>query len=174
MGNLLIEPEKYMSKDKTYYIICQSGARSARTVDALTKQGFDVVNVSNGTLSKLVGGLRLSPGTYSQIRLIPVDNSIALTASAKSQSASYNNEVDYVDSTSVSHLLPLEILAPENGFSFVGELKVPLGGGGPLPIASGSSNLGSSNRASSGPTILNFALNFNAATDIALFQYTGV
>ena len=48
MGNLLIEPEKYMSKDKTYYLMCRSGARSARTVDALTKQGFDVVNVSGG------------------------------------------------------------------------------------------------------------------------------
>ena len=48
MGNLLSDPDKYMSKDKTYYIMCQSGARSARTVGALAKQGFDVVNVSGG------------------------------------------------------------------------------------------------------------------------------
>ena len=48
MGNLLSDPDKYMSKDKTYYLMCRSGARSARTVEALTKQGFDVVNVSGG------------------------------------------------------------------------------------------------------------------------------
>ena len=48
MGNLLSNPDKYMSKDKTYFIMCQSGARSARTTGALANQGFDVVNVSGG------------------------------------------------------------------------------------------------------------------------------
>ena len=129
----------------------------------------DLVSVSNGTLGKLVGGLRLSPGTYSQVRLIPVDNSVALTDSAKALSASYNNEVDYVDSGSVSHQLPLEILAPDVGIGIAGDLKVSLGGG-PLPIAAGTSGTGNSTQTSSGPTILNFALNFNATSDIALFQ----
>jgi len=48
MGTLLAAPEKYMAKDKTYYIICQSGGRSAQTVSALAKQGYDVINVSGG------------------------------------------------------------------------------------------------------------------------------
>lgn len=48
MGNLLNTPEKYMNKDKTYYIMCQSGGRSSRTCSMLSKQGFDVVNVSGG------------------------------------------------------------------------------------------------------------------------------
>jgi rhodanese-related sulfurtransferase len=48
MGDLLSDPDKYMSKDKTYYLVCQSGARSTRTVEALRKQGFDVVNVTGG------------------------------------------------------------------------------------------------------------------------------
>lgn len=48
MGNLLAAPEQYITKDKTYYIICQSGARSAHTVSALSKQGYDVINVSGG------------------------------------------------------------------------------------------------------------------------------
>jgi len=48
MGDLLAAPEKYMAKDKTYYIVCQSGGRSARTAGALAKMGYDVVNVSGG------------------------------------------------------------------------------------------------------------------------------
>jgi rhodanese-related sulfurtransferase len=48
MGNLLTSPEKYLVKDKTYYIMCQSGARSGRTTKALEKQGFNVINVAGG------------------------------------------------------------------------------------------------------------------------------
>lgn len=48
MGDLLSEPEKYMSKDKTYYILCQSGARSDRTSKMLTKQGYIAINVVGG------------------------------------------------------------------------------------------------------------------------------
>lgn len=48
MGTLLSNPEKYLMKDKTYYIMCQSGARSGSTTRALTKQGFQVINVSGG------------------------------------------------------------------------------------------------------------------------------
>lgn len=48
MGNLISEPDKYLNKDKTYYIMCQSGGRSGRACNMLTRQGFDVVNVSGG------------------------------------------------------------------------------------------------------------------------------
>ncbi len=48
MGNLLNEPKKYLNMEDTYYIICQSGARSSRACSILTKQGFDVINVSGG------------------------------------------------------------------------------------------------------------------------------
>lgn len=48
MGNLISEPDRYLRKDKTYYIMCQSGARSSRTCNVLTKQGYDVINVSGG------------------------------------------------------------------------------------------------------------------------------
>ena len=48
MGDLLSEPEKYVSKDKTYYILCQSGGRSARTSGSLAKIGYKVINVSGG------------------------------------------------------------------------------------------------------------------------------
>ncbi len=48
MQNLMSNPDKYLIKDKTYYIMCQSGARSSRTVNYLKKQGYDVVNVIGG------------------------------------------------------------------------------------------------------------------------------
>lgn len=48
MGKLLASPEKYMVRDKTYYIMCQSGGRSAGAVRVLTKQGYSVINVAGG------------------------------------------------------------------------------------------------------------------------------
>lgn len=48
MENLLYAPDKYLIKNKTYYIMCQSGGRSGNTCRALTKQGFDVINVAGG------------------------------------------------------------------------------------------------------------------------------
>lgn len=48
MGELLGEPEKYLDKSKEYYIMCQSGGRSARACSALTSQGFNVINVTGG------------------------------------------------------------------------------------------------------------------------------
>ncbi|PKM73613.1 MAG: rhodanese-like domain-containing protein [Firmicutes bacterium HGW-Firmicutes-16] len=48
MGDLLNETEKYLSKETTYYIMCQSGARSKRTSRALAGNGYHVINVSGG------------------------------------------------------------------------------------------------------------------------------
>jgi rhodanese-related sulfurtransferase len=48
MGELLSEPSKYLKKEKEYYIVCHSGARSKRACGLLVKQGFNVVNVAGG------------------------------------------------------------------------------------------------------------------------------
>ena len=48
MGDLLSETDKYLDKQNTYYIMCQSGARSSRTTKMLAKRGYQVVNVSGG------------------------------------------------------------------------------------------------------------------------------
>lgn len=57
MGNLLASPEKYLVRDKTYYIMCQSGGRSGSTTKILTKLGFDVINVAGG-IGSYVGAKR--------------------------------------------------------------------------------------------------------------------
>lgn len=54
MNTLLSDPSKYLNKEKTYYILCQSGARSRMASRTLEKQGFDVINVSGG-LGSYVG-----------------------------------------------------------------------------------------------------------------------
>ncbi|RRD96120.1 rhodanese-like domain-containing protein [Clostridiales bacterium COT073_COT-073] len=51
MGDLLADPEKYLSKDKTYYILCRSGGRSSNTVTKLEAKGYDVVNVAGGVMN---------------------------------------------------------------------------------------------------------------------------
>lgn len=48
MGTILSEPEKYLNRDKEYYIMCQSGGRSTRAVKELTNLGYDVINVAGG------------------------------------------------------------------------------------------------------------------------------
>jgi len=57
MGNIVNAPSKYLIKDKTYYIMCQSGSRSRNTCKFLSKQGYDVVNVSGG-VGSYVGSKR--------------------------------------------------------------------------------------------------------------------
>lgn len=51
MGTLLNSPDKYLKKDKEYYIMCRSGARSSRACGELIDKGYDVVNVSGGVSS---------------------------------------------------------------------------------------------------------------------------
>lgn len=48
MGQLMTNPEKYLDKSKKYYIMCQSGGRSSGAVSALSRAGYDVVNVKGG------------------------------------------------------------------------------------------------------------------------------
>lgn len=51
MGKLLSSPDKCLLKDKTYYIVCQTGARSRYACKFLEKKGFDVINVVGGVSS---------------------------------------------------------------------------------------------------------------------------
>ncbi|EHJ51699.1 rhodanese-like domain-containing protein [Streptococcus macacae] len=44
----LIERSKELDTEKTYYIMCQMGGRSASACDFLDDQGFKVVNIEDG------------------------------------------------------------------------------------------------------------------------------
>lgn len=40
-----------LDKDKTYYVLCQSGGRSEMACEFLSQQGYDVINVAGGMSS---------------------------------------------------------------------------------------------------------------------------
>ncbi len=48
MNKLLANPEKFLNKDETYYIICQSGGRSTSTWIGLKLKRYKVKNISGG------------------------------------------------------------------------------------------------------------------------------
>ncbi|HTD31176.1 MAG TPA: DUF4382 domain-containing protein, partial [Steroidobacteraceae bacterium] len=64
-----------------------------------TPTTVDLVADVGGSLGTIASNVNLLAGTYSQIRLIPVDSSATLSASAQGLGALYNAEADYVDST---------------------------------------------------------------------------
>jgi len=92
-----------------------------------TPTTVDLVQENGGNLGSIDTDLKLVPGTYSQIRVIPVDPAMALTSSAQNVGALYNTEADYVDSAGTTHQLPLELLNPDKGIGIQASLKVPIG-----------------------------------------------
>lgn len=94
-----------------------------------TPTTVDLVQENGGNLGSLSTDMKLIAGSYSQIRVIPVDASMALTSSAQGVGAMYNAEADYVDSVGTTHQLPLELLNPDKGIAVVAQssLKVPFG-----------------------------------------------
>ena len=48
----------------------------------------DLVQQSNGTLGEIANDLRVAPGTYNSILLLPVDPTLGLTTSAQALGAS--------------------------------------------------------------------------------------
>ncbi|MDR5586992.1 MULTISPECIES: rhodanese-like domain-containing protein [Clostridium] len=51
MHDLLDNADNYLDKNKEYYLICRSGARTASVCIDLREKGFDVINVYGGMIS---------------------------------------------------------------------------------------------------------------------------
>jgi hypothetical protein len=163
----------------------------------------DLVADSGGNFGNVVTGLRLVPGTYSQIRLIPVDATVPLTASAQALGALYNMEADYVDASGVTQQVPLQLLNPDKGIGIQTSLTVSIAsiGLGAVASAAGSpsttsdttfgstetpttstgttglgstgTGLGLGNSSSSNTSVTNFTFSFDGARDLAMFTYAG-
>jgi len=106
-----------------------------------TPATVDLVGQNGGTLGSIVTGLNIEPGTYSQLRVIPVDSSAALTASAQTAGAIFNAEADFVDGGGTTHQLPLEMLNPEKGIGIATSLRVPVGNVG-AAVGAATSGIG--------------------------------
>jgi mucin-2 len=95
----------------------------------------DLVQQSNGTLGEIANDLRVAPGTYNSILLLPY-NATGATATASAAvstnltavGASYPQEADFVDTAGTSHQVALVLPNPEKGIVIPGvSLKVPVG-----------------------------------------------
>lgn len=147
-----------------------------------TPATVDLVAESGGNLGNLVTGLRLAPGSYSQVRLIPLDPSASLASSASTAGAIYNAEADYVDSAGTTHQLPLELLDPGQGIGIQGQgsLDVPIGNlGASLGGVSSSTTPGTTGGATtststgSSTTTATFALAIDGVRGLTPFTYAG-
>jgi hypothetical protein len=107
-----------------------------------TPATVDLVADSGGNFGNVITGLRLAPGTYSQIRLIPVDELMPLTASAQALGAVYNMEVDFLNASGETQQVPLQVLNPDKGIGIQTSLTVPIGniGAGLGAVASATSS----------------------------------
>jgi len=92
-----------------------------------TPSTVDLVAENGGNLGSIASGLRVRAGTYSQVRLIPVDATAPLASSAQNAGALYNFEADYVDSSGTTQQLPLELLNPDQGIGIPTSIKIPIG-----------------------------------------------
>ena len=158
-----------------------------------TPATVDLVADSNGSFGFLMNDLKVTPGTYSQVRVIPVDPSTPLTTSAQTIGAIYNCEADYIDAQGVTQQLPLELLNPNLGIGIVTSLSVPVGSIGKAlaasavsnangnsttgtttsPFASttpGTSTIGTTTGTTGTTTLSQFALAIDAARDLSAFN----
>jgi len=95
----------------------------------------DLVQQSNGTLGELANDMRVAPGTYNSILVLPY-NATGATATASAAvstnlaavGATYPQEADFVDAAGTSHQVALVLPNPEKGIVIPGvSLKVPIG-----------------------------------------------
>jgi hypothetical protein len=155
-----------------------------------TPTTVDLVQENGGNLGSIATDLKLLTGSYSQIRVIPVDSSMALASSAQGVGALYNAEADYVDSAGTTHQLPLELLNPDKGIGIETSLKVPVGSVGSALSTTGAATdtTGATNGTLTGTTIggtegtttgttgtttpnNEFAINVLGTSDLVQFNY---
>jgi hypothetical protein len=73
----------------------------------------DLAALNDGLFSTLAS-IELGSTTYTQVRLVLADASATLTSSASSLGLPFNDAVQYVDTSGVSHVLPLEFATPQS------------------------------------------------------------
>lgn len=57
-----------LARSETYYVVCESGGRSAQAVAYLAQQGFDVRSVAGGMSAWRSAGLPVEGGLHDSVR----------------------------------------------------------------------------------------------------------
>jgi hypothetical protein len=144
----------------------------------------DLVADSGGSFANLATDLKLTPGSYAQLRLIPLDALAPLAVSAQTLGAKYNMEADFVDSAGVTHQLPLELPNPDKGLGIQASLSVPIGNIGAAfgavsspatttPIGTTGATTTTGTTGTTQTTTAEFALTFDGTRDLTAFTYGG-
>jgi rhodanese-related sulfurtransferase len=63
----VVDRTHHLPKGETIYVVCRSGNRSAFVADALTRRGFDAVNVAGGTAAWEAAGYPVVRGTVLNV-----------------------------------------------------------------------------------------------------------
>jgi hypothetical protein len=85
---------------------------------------LDLVGLTSGTLNEFATQLKVTPGSYHQVRLFLADRTETLTSAAQTAGATYNDEVTYLDANNVESTVPLEIPNAAQGIGIETELVV--------------------------------------------------
>jgi len=87
---------------------------------------LDLASLYNGNLATLFQNQNIPAGTYQQIRLLLVGDNAPLTSSAQSFGLTYNDQVNWTDTTG-SHFAALEIASPIDGIGLNGTFTLVSG-----------------------------------------------
>jgi hypothetical protein len=131
----------------------------------------DLAASVDGTLQSITTGLGLPIGTYTQVRLIPVDATTTLLTSAQTLGATYNSEVDYLDSAGAAHKVPLELQNPDKGIGVATSVQVKGQTTNVLSSSSSSSSTSSTTTPTTTSTPFSLAINIDGAKDLVPFTY---
>lgn len=114
---------------------------------------LELARADGAAMSELASALKVPSGTYRQLRLLLVDRSEPLTASAAAAGAAFNDQVTAFDADGVARTLPLEIPDAARGIGIETELVVPVPRDRVLAVLAASSRNPSSSLAGSGTTV---------------------
>lgn len=87
-------------------------------------QTVDLASFTNGALAQFASSLKVSEGTYKQMRITLADAGASVASSAQAAGATFNNEVDYTDASGTLHRLPLQVPNAAQGVAFPVNLTV--------------------------------------------------
>jgi hypothetical protein len=88
---------------------------------------IDLATQTNGTVTSLLRGRGVAPGTYPQLRLFVLAHDEPLATSAAQRHLLYNAQVDSTDALGVAHSVPLELPAPTLGLRAAGPVVTTSG-----------------------------------------------
>jgi hypothetical protein len=130
----------------------------------------DLASLNGGSLETLTS-LQLPATTYSQMRLVLADASATLASSASDLGLTYNNAVQYVDSSGVSRIVPLEFATPNSSLLIPLSIKLNAVGSSQVLASSTASTSTTTSTTTSTEATATISMDVDALRNLTLFTY---